>query len=612
MDLEHRTAVGVVAGEDLALVRGHDLAADRQAQAGAARAVLGAAGLHEGLEDGLQLVARDARPVVAHGQPQTVGFVAPVDVDLAARGREADRVGQHVAQHLLQTDLIGPGPQRAIGTRVTRRHQLQRPGGRQVPQLGHHRPQRGHDVDRLQRDLADGGFQPRQVEQVVDQAQHALAGAVDVAEHALQPGLGAGAQRAQLREPQDRLQRRAQFVADVGQKLALGGVGALGRLLGLQRALGRFAELGHVHQAADHTGDLAVDVGVGHQADHHVARQAVAVEHLLLVGHRLARGHGHLLLHLVRRGQLRGVHPAHVAAHQPVGLHAGEVGPGLVDAQKAAVGVLDHHRDRADLEQAVGEGVLRRHRAPCGLQVTADHFMAAQAAPGQRGQRAQQPQQRGGAGDHVQRDRLQLVVQQGLGRFEQQHHRVAAQGAVGGEDRIAVDAGAHGLAVLAAGTQVLGEHRVPDQSIAGLALAAFGGHQQLAAIRHQRSAQRGVVQQQAVLVGEVAGVQAGDQPVAVGPGRQRPHQRQQIGRRRVGAGADPAGGLTGQIGQIGQITSRQQRPQAGGQARGQQGLTADHPAHIGRRRTGQHPSAAVDQADAAQEGQGLHRLLQQR
>ena len=123
----------------------------------------------------------------------------------------------------------------------------------------------------------DGDFQPRQVEQVVHQAQHALAGGLDVAEHALQPGLGPSAQVAQLREAQDRLQRRAQLVADVGQELALGGVGPFGRLLGLDRAQGRLAELGHVHQAADHAGDLAVDSGVGHQADHHVAWQAVGV-----------------------------------------------------------------------------------------------------------------------------------------------------------------------------------------------------------------------------------------------------------------------------------------------------------------------------------------------
>ena len=54
-----------------------DLAADRQARAGAAGAILGPAGLDEGLEDPRQLRRRDARALVSHDE---VEFVAGVDL----------------------------------------------------------------------------------------------------------------------------------------------------------------------------------------------------------------------------------------------------------------------------------------------------------------------------------------------------------------------------------------------------------------------------------------------------------------------------------------------------------------------------------------------------
>jgi hypothetical protein len=59
----------------------------------------------------------------------------------------------------------------------------------------------------------------------------------------------------QLPEAEDRVERGAQLVAHAGQELALGGVGPVGLLLGVQRRRGDRAAV--PAESLEHAGDLA-------------------------------------------------------------------------------------------------------------------------------------------------------------------------------------------------------------------------------------------------------------------------------------------------------------------------------------------------------------------
>ena len=102
---EDRTAVGVVAVADGAAHRLHDLAADGQAETGAAVDAGGrGVGLGEGLEETGDLGRRDADAGVADGHAQVGPLVRPglrgrADQDLALLG-ELDGVGDQVGQDL--------------------------------------------------------------------------------------------------------------------------------------------------------------------------------------------------------------------------------------------------------------------------------------------------------------------------------------------------------------------------------------------------------------------------------------------------------------------------------------------------------------------------------
>ena len=119
---------GVADQPDLAAEQARDLAADRQAEAGAAvLAAGGAVGLLERLEDDLLLVRRDADAGVADregdhrlGAVERLRGRAP-----AARGRrdlqrdaallgELERVGEQVLEHLLQALAIGDDRARQV------------------------------------------------------------------------------------------------------------------------------------------------------------------------------------------------------------------------------------------------------------------------------------------------------------------------------------------------------------------------------------------------------------------------------------------------------------------------------------------------------------------
>src|SRR5256885_7240439 len=84
---EHGASRGAVAGDDGAVHGVDDLAADGQAQARAARAVLGLAGLHEGLEDLVQFLRRNARALIGDGNADVALSVdAALHIDAPANG----------------------------------------------------------------------------------------------------------------------------------------------------------------------------------------------------------------------------------------------------------------------------------------------------------------------------------------------------------------------------------------------------------------------------------------------------------------------------------------------------------------------------------------------
>ncbi len=139
----------------------------------------------------------------------------------AALGGELEGVGQQVEDDLLQPLFVGPD---GLGQRLVeldvedeplfRRelaegplHMLAKAGHRHVAELDRH----------------GAGFDLRQIENVVDQAEQIGAGAVDGARELglLLVEVALLVVGQQLRQDQQRIERRAQFVAHVGQEFGL-------------------------------------------------------------------------------------------------------------------------------------------------------------------------------------------------------------------------------------------------------------------------------------------------------------------------------------------------------------------------------------------------------
>jgi hypothetical protein len=171
------------------------------------------------LEHAFEFVFGDAGAAVGDAQPPLAGVGdIGADVDLPTIRREPDGVGHHVAHHLLEAQRVQLGRHRRLGQVLDQHHAAL---GRQRLQLAQHLAHGRAQVAALQVQCADAAFDACHVEQVVHQRQHALARGVDVVEHRGQAHLLAGAAQTQLREADDRLQRRAQLMADVGDELAL-------------------------------------------------------------------------------------------------------------------------------------------------------------------------------------------------------------------------------------------------------------------------------------------------------------------------------------------------------------------------------------------------------
>jgi hypothetical protein len=232
---ERRALARLALHADLAVHHDHELLGDRQAQAGAAVAARGrAVGLREGLEQLRLHRGRNAHAGVAHLEAEddaVVAFGLPGDADddFAALG-ELDRVADEVHEHLAQPARIAAQEARHFGRQV--HDQL---GALGLRALGEHVERaldglRQVEVERFEGELA--GLDLGEIEHVVDQGEQRVGAGAD--------RLGVFAlDRAELEVEEQAghadhaVHRRADFVAHVGEELALGLGGGLGGLLGV-------------------------------------------------------------------------------------------------------------------------------------------------------------------------------------------------------------------------------------------------------------------------------------------------------------------------------------------------------------------------------------------
>ncbi len=205
--------------------------ADRQAEAGAAVLARGRlVCLLEAREQAAGLLGRQPDAAVGDGEPQqrlgVAGLLdAHLDAHLAVLG-ELDGVAGVVDQDLADAQRIADEHARQLG--VHHPQQLEALGvgllGQHVDDVVQHRFQ----LERQRVDLQLARLDLREVEDVVDDAQQVLAAALDLDEivvHARRHVVLHG----QPRQSDDRVHRRADLVAHVGQELALDATDRLGR-----------------------------------------------------------------------------------------------------------------------------------------------------------------------------------------------------------------------------------------------------------------------------------------------------------------------------------------------------------------------------------------------
>ena len=276
---------GFAVAADLAIHQLDQALADRQAQAHAAMlARIRLVHLGERIEQPRQDLRIDADAGVAHFETQAhrirVGIdQTDFDHDLAALG-ELERVRHQVDQQLLQSRRSAPQCARHVG--FDREQHFQPFFARA---FADHRRQVGEQVVQQEIGLLDtqlARFDARQVEHIVDQAQQQPGRRAQLRQQA---ALARVKRRAfeQGRHADDRVHRRADFVAHVRQELALGQVGRFGLVLGFlqlapeylfaprQVALGLQAALALAFEQSQHRHQHAAQRGQQHgdeQAEH--------------------------------------------------------------------------------------------------------------------------------------------------------------------------------------------------------------------------------------------------------------------------------------------------------------------------------------------------------
>ncbi len=359
--LEDAARAGLAAHQHDAAHQLGQAAADGQAQPGAAEAPRGGrVGLLERVEQMPQVFRRDADAAVGdavdhlRGRAVVAGLQAHPHVDAAGLG-ELDRVGQQVHQHLLRTQAVA---QAALGQRgVEDQVQADRLLGGAIPQQRDRLLGQRAWRDRPLFDAQLAHLQLGEVQHVVDDAQQQPARVEDGRER-VDGALVARVAQADLRQPQQAVERRADLVAHVGEELALR-VGQLHRAQACALAIG-------LQRVA--VGDVA------HEHDHLVAaqRQRACLEVALAVrirqgvfGHHQALGGDGLVdARMQRRGGLRRQDVLDAAAEQLGGVH--------VAVHVVAHAEVHHGAVPADAEIAVGHRV--QHPAQLGGALRDDAF----------------------------------------------------------------------------------------------------------------------------------------------------------------------------------------------------------------------------------------------
>ncbi len=224
--------------------------------------------LPEGLEDPIQVLGRDPH-----------AGVPDLKVELLARGPRADanvslvrelhRVGAEVEEDV--TELAGVGPQHAAVLRRLHPEVDPLPAGERLDDRAHLFHQVAHrDRGRVHR--RPTGLQARMGEHLLDELQE-VAGAGQDPLHVPCVRLRNRLRHAEpeeVRVADDRVQGRAELVADSGQELGLGAARRLRLLAGAD-------ELRDVHRVEEDSGDAAVglDEGLTDEVEEELAGLAV-------------------------------------------------------------------------------------------------------------------------------------------------------------------------------------------------------------------------------------------------------------------------------------------------------------------------------------------------
>ena len=339
----------------------------------------GRLGLHERLKQAVQGGRIHADAVVGDAQFQLRALPLQLHVDLAQRqvglgaaaATELDGVAQQVGQHLAQACAVAPHLRRCAGGHIHLHPHAALLGG--GGQCLCHRPHQGTGVQRglLQRQPA--GFDFREVQDVVDDAQQG-AGRIDDGVHRLGLLRLKARMRQQLAHAQHAVHRRANLVTHGGQESTLGAVGGLGRVLGqLQRPRGVFLrrDVKHRGHHADHA---LLIVEERRLADDGVAQIAVVQPGARIDAQRLAGPRHVQPVGIGQGGRLRVQQVGRSQAQQLLGRQAVVFGVGAVQAQVAALHVLHHHRHGDGLEQGV-------HQRQAGPQFVGDTAALGHVAP---------------------------------------------------------------------------------------------------------------------------------------------------------------------------------------------------------------------------------------
>src|SRR6185312_8429496 len=192
----------------------------------------------------LDLFLGDARTVVAHrNHLPAVGRAVDDALNLALLRRELDRIAEQVEQHLPDRPLVAPELRQIVAVVE---------GELDALGLGadlHHAPAVFGDIDQRHRFLVElvlARLDAAEVEKLVDEVEQVLARAMDIAGIFLVLRYLVRPQQFRLqhfRKADDRIERRAQFMAHRGEELRLGDIGLLGVPPRLVRHLSRFFEL---------------------------------------------------------------------------------------------------------------------------------------------------------------------------------------------------------------------------------------------------------------------------------------------------------------------------------------------------------------------------------